>query len=143
MITKLLLKTWHYTLVVLFLIMSQQARAAYLTSIDEVTTGYYKVYSLSYNATMAMSEASTGSSNVFCDTPDANDYMQVWYIVVDASKSTGTTKAIQLQNAVSERWIDRAGNLIQTYTNHSSTPFTLAYTDAGFTIARGNGLHHQ
>ena len=143
MITKLLLKTWHYTLVVLFLIMSQQARAAYLTSIDEVTTGYYKVYSLSYNATMAMSEASTGSSNVFCDTPDANDYMQVWYIVVDASKSTGTTKAIQLQNAVSERWIDRSGNLIQTYTNHSSTPFTLAYTDAGFTIARGNGLHHQ
>lgn len=139
MIIRLLLKMWHCTLVVLLLTMSLQTRAAYLTSLSDVTTGYYKVYSLSYNATMAMSEASTGSNNVFCDTPDANDYMQVWYILVKSSSET--TKTVEFQNVVSERWINRSyGNFI---TWSTAQTYTMALTETGFIIYNGNGFHHQ
>lgn len=40
---------------------------SFLTSIDQVTTGCFRVYSLAYNQTMAMSETTTGSNNVFCE----------------------------------------------------------------------------
>ena len=134
-------KTVRHLWLLLLLTVTMQAHAAYLTSLDQVTTGYYRVISEAYNTTMAMSETSTGTNNVFCDTPNENDYMQVWYI--DVKASTETSKGVQIKNAVSERWIDRAGTLIQTYTNHSSTPFTIVLTETGFTIARGNGFHHQ
>lgn len=139
MIIRLLLKTWHCTLVVLLMTMSLQTRAAYLTTLDEVTTGYYKVYSLSYNATMAMSEASTGSNNVFCDTPDANDYMQVWYILVKSSSET--TKTVEFQNVVSERWINRSSGNFHTWP--TAQTYTMALTETGFIIYNGNGFHHQ
>ena len=119
-----------------------QTHAAYLTSLDEIVSGrYYRFYSLAHGMTTAMSETTTGSNNVFCDTPNENDYMQVWYVEVSSTSSNALS--VQLRNAVSGRWIDRSGNLIQTYINPSSTPFTMALTDDGFTIARGNGLHHQ
>lgn len=139
MIIRLLLKTWHCTLVVLLLTMSLQTRAAYLTSLSDVTTGYYKVYSLSYNATMAMSEASTGSNNVFCDTPDANDYMQVWYILVKSSSET--TKTVEFQNVVSERWINRSSGNFHTWP--TAQTYTMELKETGFIIYNGNGFHHQ
>lgn len=118
-------------------------RADYLTSLDDVTTGYYRIYSLAYGTTMAMSETTTGSNNVFCDTPDANDYMQVWYIELTASQPSETTKNVQIKNAVSGRWIDRASGNFGTYVNYSSTALTVAYADGYFTISRGDGFHHQ
>lgn len=142
---KLLLKTWHYTIVVLLLTMSTQAQGTtYLTSLDQVESGkYYRFYSLSYNATMAMSETTTGSNNVFCDTPKENDYMQVWKIVV--SSSTETTKNVTLQNVVSERWVNRSGSNIHTWPKALS--LTMALTEKGFTLhnsgGNGGGLHHQ
>lgn len=129
-------------LLLLILLTAIQTHAAYLTSLDEIVSGrYYRFYSLAHGMTTAMSETATGSNNVFCDTPNENDYMQVWYVEVSSTSSNALS--VQLRNAVSGRWIDRSGNLIQTYINHSSTPFTMALTDDGFTIARGNGLHHQ
>ena len=119
------------------------AETTYLTSLDQVTTGYYRIYSLAYGSTMAMSETKTGSYNVYCDTPDENDYMQVWYIELTASQPSETTKNVQIKNAVSGRWIDRANNNWGTYVNHSSTALTVAYADGYFTISRGDGFHHQ
>ena len=119
------------------------AETTYLTSLDQVTTGYYRIYSLAYGSTMAMSETKTGSNNVYCDTPDENDYMQVWYIELTASQPSETTKNVQIKNAVSGRWIDRANNNWGTYVNHSSTALTVAYADGYFTISRGDGFHHQ
>ena len=113
-------------------------RADYLMSLDDVTTGYYRIYSLAYGTTMAMSETTTGSNNVFCDTPDANDYMQVWYIEV----TTGTTKTVKLQNVVSERWIDRWNGNFKTF-DKSAMKFTIALTETGFIIYNGGGFHHQ
>ena len=139
---KLLLKMWHYTIVALLLTMSTQALGAtYLTSLDQVESGkYYRFYSLSYNATMAMSETTTGSNNVFCDTPDENDYMQVWKIVVSAS--TETSKTVKIQNAVSERWINRSsGNF---HTHSWGQEYTMELTTTGFIFYAGNGgFHHQ
>ena len=137
----MLLKIRRSIFAAILLVVALQMQAEYLTSLDQVTTGYYRVYSLAYGTTMAMSETTTGSNNVFCDTPEDDDYMQVWYI--DVLSTSGSTKNVQLMNAVSGRWIDRAGKLIQTYENHSSTPFVIAHTEDGFTIARGNGFHHQ
>jgi len=111
----------------------------YLTSLDQLTTGYYRVYSLAYNSTMAMSETTTGSNNVFCDTPNSNDYMQVWYFNVSAS--TATTKTVTIQNAVSKRWVNRSsGNF---HTHPTAMTFTVEFTSGGFIIYNGNGLHHQ
>ena len=112
--------------------------ADYLTSLDDVTTGYYRIYSLAYGTTMAMSETTTGSNNVFCDTPNENDYMQVWYIEV----TTGTTKTVKLQNVVSERWIDRWNGNFKTF-DKSAMKFTIALTETGFIIYNGGGFHHQ
>lgn len=138
---KLLLKMWHYTIVALLLTMSTQALGTtYLTSLDQVESGkYYRFYSLSYNATMAMSETTTGSNNVFCDTPDENDYMQVWKIVVSAS--TETSKTVTIQNAVSERWINRSSGNFHTWP--TGQDYTIQLTADGFTIANGGGFHHQ
>ena len=67
----------------------QVSGQTFVTSLEQVETGYYRVYSQAYNATMAMSEA-TSTHNVFCDAPDEDDYLQVWEITVtgisDASK---------------------------------------------------------
>ncbi|MCR5470487.1 MAG: hypothetical protein K6F22_06040, partial [Prevotella sp.] len=111
----------------------------FLTSLDQLTTGYYRIYSLAYNATMAMSETTTGSNNVFCDTPDNSDYMQVWYINVSAA--TENSKTATIQNIVSERWINRSsGNF---HTHPTAMTFTVALTTDGFIIYNGYGLHHQ
>ena len=115
------------------------ARADYLNSLSQVTTGYYRIYSLAYNTTMAMSETSTGSDNVFCDTPNSNDYMQVWKIEVAATDES--SKTVRLQNAVSERWINRSSGNFHTWP--SAMTFTMTLTSDGFIIANGGGLHHQ
>lgn len=150
---KLLLKTWHYTIVVLLLTMSTQAQGTtYLTSLDQVESGkYYRFYSLSYNATMAMSEAETPSitlsngiyNNVFCDTPNANDYMQVWKIIVDNSEND--KKSIRVQNAVTMNYINRSkiGSSTIYHTYLSGQNYTMELTDAGFIIYNGAGFHHQ
>ena len=116
-----------------------KADTVYLTSLDEVSTGYYRVHSLAYDGHLAMSESAAGSNNVSCDKPDASDYMQVWYINVSASQES--TKTVTIQNAVSERWINRsAGNF---HTHDWGMVFTMALTDEGFIIYNGGGLHHQ
>ena len=98
----------------ILLVVALQMQAEYLTSLDQVELGkYYRFYSLAYNMTMAMSETETPTlvvgantyPNVYCDTPNQNDYMQVWKITnltVDGSK-----KKVKIQNAVSGRWINR------------------------------------
>lgn len=88
---------------------------------------------------MAMSEASTGSNNVFCDTPDVNDYMQVWYILVKSSSET--TKTVEFQNVVSERWINRSSGNFHTWP--TAQTYTTELTETGFIIYNGNGFHHQ
>lgn len=115
------------------------AAQTFLTSLDQLATGYYRIYSLAYNATMVMSETTTGSNNVFCDTPDNSDYMQVWYINVSAE--TTTTKTVTIQNAVSERWMNRSGSNFHTWP--TALTLTVALTTDGFIIYKGDGLHHQ
>lgn len=129
-------------LVIPLLTIAIQASAEknFLTSIDQVGNGkYYRVYSLAYGMTMAMSETSTGSNNVFCDTPNENDYMQVWKIVVSAS--TETQKTITLQNVVSGRWMNRSNN--NFHTSSSAQSYTMELTTTGFIIYNGGGFHHQ
>lgn len=136
-----LLKIWRGLLTVLLLVIVSQSRAAYLTSLDQVESGkYYRIYSLAYNTTMAMAETSTGSYNVFCDVPNAQDYMQVWKIVVSAS--TATKKTVTIQNAVSGRWINRSfGGYITWPTGQN---YYMELTGTGFVIyPDANGFHHQ
>ena len=71
-----------------------------MTSLDQVTTGYYRIYS-QYNTNgsdMALTE-NTSDHYMYCTTPNASDYLQVWYITVTASSAT--SKTITLQNSVS------------------------------------------
>ena len=117
----------------------QAGGQTYLTSLDEVTTGYYKVYSLAYDMTMAMSESATGSTNVYVDTPDASDYMQVWRIEVAARGET--TLTVRLQNAVTQRWINRSNGNFHTWP--TAMTFTMNLSEKGFAIYNGGGLHHQ
>ena len=131
----------------LLLIPMQSQGQSYLTSISQLETGYYRVYSLAYDATMVMSETEVPTlvvgnfiyPNVFCDTPNENDYMQVWKIVVSAS--TETTKTVQFQNVMSERWINRSSGNFHTYP--TAQTYTMEMTASGFIIYYGGGFHHQ
>ena len=137
----LALRLWLFLLGVLLLMPSATAQASpvFLNSLGEVTTGYYRVYSLAYGDTLAMSEASTGSANVFCDTPNASDYMQVWQIVV--TPVSETLLSCQLQNVVTSRWMNRSDGNFHTWP--TAMTFSMQLTDAGFIIYNGKGLHHQ
>ena len=148
----LLLRIRRSIIAALLMVISIQAHADYLTSLDQVESGkYYRFYSLAYGLTMAISETETptlvvGSytyPNVFCDTPDANDYMQVWQITV--TSTANNVKKIKIQNSVSERWINRStvngtGNF---HTYPQGQEYTIDLTDAGFIIYNGAGFHHQ
>lgn len=121
---------------------TQTAAQTFITSPEELTSGYYRVYSQAYNTTMAMSESETGSDNVYVDTPDDSDFRQVWWIEVTTS---GTTKTATFQNAVSQRYINRSGSNIHTHP--SALAFTVGLTELGFTFVNtggnGGGFHHQ
>lgn len=133
----------RFMILCLLMTITEQASAyTFVTSLDDVETGYYRVYSQAYDMTMAMSEA-TMPHNVFCDTPDASKYIQVWKITV--SNPTATTKDITLENAVTGLKINRSSGNFHTHEN--AMLFLLEFTEDGFTIAvkadPKNGLHHQ
>ena len=133
----------RFMILSLMITVAQQASAyTFVTSLDDVETGYYRVYSQAYDITMAMSEA-TMSHNVFCDTPDANKFIQVWKVTV--SNPTATTKDITLENVVTGLKINRSSGNFHTHQN--AMLFLLEFTGSGFTIAvkndPSNGLHHQ
>ena len=115
------------------------AAPVYLTSLDQVKTGYYRVYSHAYDEIMALSESATGSINVFCDKPNATNYMQVWWIRVVSS--TETMLYVELQNAVSQRWLNRWSGFFHTWT--AAMTLNMELTAEGFIIYNDGGLYHQ
>jgi hypothetical protein len=88
---------------------------------------------------MALSESATGSIDLFCDKPNAANYMQVWWIRVVSS--TKTMLYVELQNAVSQRWINRWSGFFHTW----PVPITLKMelTADGFILFSGSGMYHQ
>ena len=134
------------------MVVSIQVHADYLTSLDQVESGkYFRFYSLAYNMTMAMSEAETPTitfggksyNNVFCDTPNAADYMQVWQIT--DLKIDGNKKKLKIRNAVTGNYINRSSinNNAIFHTYPVGQEYTVELTDEGFIIYNGNGFHHQ
>ena len=119
----------------------QVSGQTFVTSLEQVETGYYRIYSQAYNATMAMSEA-TSTHNVFCDAPDEDDYLQVWEITVTGISDA--SKDITIKNVITGMKVNRSNNNFHTHAN--AMTFTLEYANDAFTIAVKNqatGLHHQ
>ncbi len=107
----------------------------YLTSLEQVETGYYRIYS-QYNTNgsdMALSEENTSNHYMYCTAPVASDYSQMWYIKVTASSAT--SKEITLQNCFSNLNVNRSSN--RYHTHERAMTFTLTYDTNGFVMMNG------
>lgn len=113
----------------------------YLTSLDQVTSGYYRIYS-QYNTNgsdMVISE-DVSTHNMYCDNPNVDDYLQIWYI--DVLSSSENSKSVTLQNVVTQMNVNRSSGNFHTHAN--AMTFTLQLDMLGFTFLNGGGgLHHQ
>ena len=113
----------------------------YLTSLDQVTSGYYRIYS-QYNTNgsdMVISE-DVSTHNMYCDNPNVDDYLQIWHI--DVLPSSENSKSVTLQNVVTQMNVNRSSGNFHTHAN--AMTFTLQLDMLGFTFLNGGGgLHHQ
>ena len=134
MVRLLIIEIW-----LLLSVLPTRAAPVFLTSLDQVKSGYYRVYSQAHGVLMALSESDRESINLFCDEPNSSDYKQVWWIRVVSS--TETMLYVELQNAVTQRWINRWRGLFNTWP--AAMTFSIELTVNGFIIHNDGGLHHR
>ena len=119
----------------------QVSGQTFVTSLEQVTSGYYRIYS-QYNTNgsdMVISE-DVSTHNMYCDNPNVDDYLQIWYI--DVLSSSENSKSVTLQNVVTQMNVNRSSGNFHTHAN--AMTFTLQLDMLGFTFLNGGGgLHHQ